>query len=426
MTSDALLTDSPPHARLTQMYRTFLNKGRATLGELMGGHVEVASQGAWVMTAAGRRFLNCGGYGVFLLGARHPAVVRAVERQLGDHPVATRLFLEPQMAIAAEALIGVCPPGLERVHFTGSGAEAVETAIKLARTRGHRRLISTIGGYHGKTLGALSVTAKDVFQDPFRPLLPDVVHVPYGDRDALAEALSASHGDACVVVEPVQGEAGVVIPPDGYLREVAALCRDHGAFFVLDEVQTGLGRLGTWWGADREGVVPDALVAGKSLGGGVVPVAAVAATKEAFAVFDKDPYLHTSTFSGAPLAMAAAAAAIQAIKDEDLVTKARELGAELLGGIDRIMRHRVGGIVREIRGRGLLIGIEFAEPGPAGDLLLELVQQGVIANHSLNSHLVLRFTPPAVLTRSDVDFFYGALDRAAESLSVRYPTAAGG
>jgi putrescine aminotransferase len=373
-----------------------------------------------VRTADGRRFLNCGGYGVFLMGARHPTVVAAVERQLHEHPVATRLFLEPQAAYAAEALIGVSPPGLDRVHFAGSGAEAVEAALKLARTHGHRRLISMSGGYHGKTLGALSVTAKSVFQDPFRPLLPHVTHVPYGEAAALEHTLAVEPGNACVIVEPVQGEGGVVIPPAGYLRDVESLCRRYGAFFVLDEVQTGLGRLGAWWGADLAGVVPDALLTGKGLSGGIVPVSALVARQEAFSVFDKDPYLHTSTFSGAPLAMAAARAAIQAIREEDLVARARSLGAELFGEIDRIVRHRAGGLIREVRGVGLLIGIEFIEPGPAGDLLLELVDQGVIANHSLNTHLVLRLTPPAVLTAADVDHLYTALDRACQALATRY------
>jgi putrescine aminotransferase len=410
--------------RLRRLYRSRLSKGRATLGELLGGHIEVASAGAWVTTSTGQRFLNCGGYGVFITGARHPTVLREVRRQLDSHPVATRLFLEPQAALAADELVRVCPAGLERVYFTGSGAEAVETAIKMARTLGRRRLISMRNGYHGKTMGALSVTAKDVFQDPFRPLLPDVTHVPFGDAAALEAALAAAPGQGCVIVEPVQGEAGVVIPPEGYLSRVAELCRRYGALFVLDEVQTGMGRLGTWWGADSEGVRPDVLLAGKGLSGGVVPVAAVVATVEAFRAFDSDPYLHTSTFAGAPLAMAAARVAIAAIRQDDLVTRCRVLGERLLGDLRRIAVRHYGPLVREVRGRGLLIGIEFARPGPAGDLLIELVTQGVIANHSLNSHLVLRLTPPAVLSPSDVDFLLTAFDRAcaaraAEETEVR-------
>ncbi|MDH6131836.1 putrescine aminotransferase [Kitasatospora sp. MAA4] len=412
---------------LGRLYRKRLSKGRATLGELFGGHIETGSEGAWLTTSDGRRFLNCGGYGVFLMGARHPTVLRYVTDQLHRHPVASRIFLEPQMALAADDLVRVAPPGLERVHFAGSGAEAVETAIKLARTLGKDQLIATHGGYHGKTMGALSLTGKDVFQDPFRPLLPQVAHVPYGDADALEAQLKAVPGRACVVVEPVQGEAGVVIPPAGYLRAVEQLCRTHDAFFVLDEVQTGLGRLGSWWGADAEQVRPDALLVGKGLSGGVVPVSAVVATASAFAAFDKDPFLHTSTFSGAPLAMAAARGALAAIQEDDLVARSQALGAELLTELGRIARHHYGSVVREVRGRGLLLGIEFADAGPAGDLLIELITHGVVANHSLNSHLVLRFTPPAILDRAEVDYLYEAFDRSCRAQAARYnPTTQGG
>ncbi|MFL1898981.1 aspartate aminotransferase family protein [Streptomyces tauricus] len=403
-----------------RLYRSRLSKGRATLGEMFGGHVEVASEGAWVTTADGGRFLNCGGYGVFLTGARHPTVLRYVTEQLRSHPVATRLFLEPQAALAADALVSVAPPGLERVHFAGSGAEAVETAIKVARTQGRTRLIAMESCYHGKTMGALSLTGREVFQNPFRPLLPDITHVPYGDTASLGEALAAAPGEACVFVEPVQGEAGVVIPPPGYLREVERLCREHGALLVLDEIQTGMGRLGSWWGADAEDVRPDLLLVGKGLSGGVVPVSAVLSTPEAFSVLDRDPYLHTSTFSGAPLATAAARGALAAIQEDELVDRARVLGDEILNVLGRIVRAHYGSAVREVRGRGLLLGVEFTEPGAAGDLLIELIEHGVVANHSLNSHLVLRLTPPAVLTRGDLDFLYEALDRACRAQSARY------
>jgi putrescine aminotransferase len=406
--------------QLGRLYRARLSKGRATLGEMFGGHIEVSSAGAWVTSSTGRQFLNCGGYGVFFMGARHPAVVGAVLEQLHSHPVATRIFLEPQLALAADALVARAPAGLERVHFAGSGAEAVETAIKLARTHGRYRLVSAVSGYHGKTMGALSLTANEVFQRPFRPLLPDVAHVPYGDAAALGEVLAGAPGECCVIVEPVQGEAGVIVPPPGYLRDVESLCRAHGAFFVLDEVQTGLGRLGAWWGADRESVTPDVLLAGKSLGGGILPVAAAIATAEAFSAFDKDPYLHTSTFSGTPLAMAAVRGALAAIEEDGLVPRAAALGDRILPEITAILGARFGDLVREVRGIGLLIGAEFTVPGLAGDLLIELADQGVIANHSLNSHLVMRLTPPAILTESDLNFLYEALDRACQAQAPRY------
>ncbi|MFJ4876188.1 aspartate aminotransferase family protein [Streptomyces sp. NPDC088745] len=413
----------PGREELGRLYREHMNRGRATLGEMFGGHVEVSSQGAWVTTAEGERFLNCGGYGVFLMGARHPTVVRHVSEQLHSHPISTRLFLEPQAALAAEALTAVTPAGLSRVHFAGSGAEATETALKLARTKGRRRLVATVNGYHGKTVGALSLTGNDVFRTPFEPLLQDTAHVPFGDARALEDVLATMPGEACVFVEPVQGEAGVVLPPDGYLRAVREACDRHGALLVLDEIQTGLGRLGTWWGADREGVSPDILLVGKGLSGGVVPVSAVVATREVFSVFDRDPYLHTSTFSGAPLAMAAARGALAAIQEDDLVERSRTLGEEMLPQLRRIALSHYGDAVREVRGRGLLMGIEFAEPGPAGDLLIELIAHGIIANHSLNSHLVLRLTPPAILERGELDHLYEAFDRACRAQARRYAPA---
>ncbi|MFG2114042.1 aspartate aminotransferase family protein [Streptomyces sp. NPDC048718] len=402
-------------------YKAHLSRGRGKLGEMFGGHVEVSSAGCRIRTADGEDFLNAGGYGVFLTGACHPRVVAAVERQIRTLPLATRLLLEPSAARAAAALTGVCPDGLERVHFSGSGAEAVEAALKMARSLGHRRVIATRGGYHGKTLGALSVTGKPLYQDPFRPLLPLVSHVPFGDVAALAAELGSDGSDAAVILEPVQGEAGVIIPPDGYLKEVADLCRATGALFILDEIQTGMGRLGAWWGADREAISPDILLAGKSLSGGVIPVAATIATEKAFAVFDRDPFIHTSTFSAAPVAMAAAEAAIDVIRDEGLTDRAARLGEELLARLRAFVTEHCGHLVREVRGVGLLIGVEFHDAGAAGEFLLELLDRHIIVNHSLNAHTVVRFTPPAVLGDGELDELSEAVHAAAQALGARFP-----
>jgi len=257
-------------ADILDLYRAHLSKGRATVAELFGSHMEVASEGSRVWTADGGEYLNCGGYGVFVMGARHPIVMEAVLEQLHRHPTATRIMLEPTVARAAEALCSVTPDGMDRVHFALGGAEAVETGLKLARAHGRWRLVSFDRGYHGKTLGALSVTAKAVYQEPFRPLLPAVTHLPYGDAAALERVLAAHPGECCVIVEPVQGEGGVIIPPPGYLTRVEVLCRRHGGFLILDEVQTGMGRLGEWWGADLAGITPDVLRARRpaAAGGG--------------------------------------------------------------------------------------------------------------------------------------------------------------
>jgi putrescine aminotransferase len=392
-------------------YRRHLSRGRASMAELTGTHLEWKSSGARVWDITGREFLDCGGYGVFILGHCHPQVTAAVIEQIQRHPLATRLLLDPVAADAAAILAGVSPPGLSRVHFVNSGAEATETAIKLARAHGKRNLISTHGGYHGKTAGALSVTANDLYQAPFRPLLPGVQHVPYGDTAALAAAL-ARGTNHCVIMEPVQGEAGVIFPPSGYLREVERLCQEHNALFVLDEIQTGLGRLGHWWGANVEGVRPDILLVGKNLSGGVVPVAAVVATEAAYRPFDRDPFLHTSTFAGSPVAMAAAAAAITTISADGLIDRARHIGEHLLAEL-RTLLEGYPELVAEVRGMGLLIGVELRAERLAGELILELLERGVIVNHSLNAHKVIRLTPPAVLDETEIGWLLDAFASAA-------------
>lgn len=385
---------------------------RATLDRLLGGAVEVGSDGAWVHASDGRSYLDFGGYGVFILGHRHPAVLDAVRRQLDTHPMSSRVFLEPTALHAAAALAAVSPGDLSMVHFTNSGAEATEAALKLACAAGSTAVITTRNGFHGKTMGALSVTSNDKYQGLFRPLLFDATEVHYGDATELQDALSAVDGRASVIVEPVQGEAGVIVPPDGYLRDVAALCRQHDALLIVDEIQTGLCRLGSWWGINADGVVPDILLAGKGLSGGVIPIAAVIATPAAYAPFANDPYLHTSTFAASPVACAAAEAALQVMTEHDIPARAATLGARIIGDIRESLTADGLDDKVVVRGRGLLIGIEAHQPGVVAELFLNLLDQGVLSNHSLNSSTVLRLTPPAILTDEEVDVFGNAFRQA--------------
>lgn len=394
-----------------------VSKGRAQLGRLMGGHVEVASSGAVVRCAGDERFLSCGGYGVFLLGHAHPRVVEAVVEQVRTHPIATRMLLEARLAEAAEALADVAPDGLDYVHFVCTGAEATETAIKLGRAHGRRRIVAADGGYHGKTLGALTATGRDFYRDPFRPLLPDVEHVPFGDAAALEAAVAREPDGCCVILEPIQAEAGVVIPPAGYLRAVEAACRRHGAFLVVDEIQVGLGRTGVLWCCAREGVTPDVLLVGKTLSGGVVPVAAAVATAEAYEPMSADPYLHTSTFSGAPLACAAALATLRVIEDERIVPRARRLGDTIKQHVASALYQVIPELVTDVRGRGLLIGIEFEDAALAGEFALEMLRQRVIVSHSLNASTVVRLTPPAALSDAELEWLADAVTGAARSLA---------
>ncbi|MCD0453487.1 aminotransferase class III-fold pyridoxal phosphate-dependent enzyme [Actinocorallia sp. API 0066] len=396
-----------------KLYERHISTGAARMAAQVGLPVEARAEGATVWDTSGRAYLDCGGYGVFLTGHRHPAIVAALHAQLDRMPLSTRTFLSTDLAIAASRLAAVAPAGLERVYFASSGAEAVETALKLARASGRRRIISMGGGFHGKTLGALTVTDRPVYRQPFRPLLPDAVTVPFGDVEALRSALAADPAKAAVIVEPIQGESGVRIPPDGYLAAVAEACRAHDAYLIVDEIQTGMGRTGSsWWACDREAVVPDLLLAGKSLGGGCVPVSAVIGTPDAFRPLDRNPRLHSSTFGGNPLAVTAVTATIDTIIQESLIPKATTLGETLLAALTSVPRPPT---VEDIRGRGLLLAIECTTPAAAHTLSATLLTTGVLTAPPLSADRVVRLSPPATLTPTQTTTLTTALTTALQS-----------
>lgn len=409
---DSMTTE---RAEIVELYRAHLGRGRAALAEFVSAPVEVASHGAIVETADGRSFIDCGGYAVFLLGHCPEPVVAAVVEQVRTHPLATRLLLEPKVAEAARALVSIAPEALESVAFLNSGAEATELGLKIARAHGKDRLITMLGGYHGKTTGALAVTPKPEYQQRFQPLL-SATAIPYGDISALEAELVAAEGRGAVILEPIQGEGGVVIPPPGYLAAVQRLCRANDAFLIVDEIQTGLGRTGTMWAHQPEIDCPDVLLVGKALSGGVVPVSAVLATATAFRPFADDPTLHSSTFGGSPLASAAVIATVGALVAGDTAARAAELGERMLATVGDLCAQYVGRTVREVRGRGLLIGIEFTRPDLAAELVTDLLAHGVIVNHSLGASAVVRLTPPAVLTDDQERTVLVALDNALTAL----------
>ena len=402
------------------LYTRHVNKSLASLARLVAAPVEVAASGSKVRGSDGHTYLDCGGFGVFLLGHCHPAVVAAVREQLARNPLATRLFLNPELAQAAEDLAGIAPPGLNYVFLTNSGAEATELALKLARLAGKRHVVAMHGGFHGKTLGALSVTGRAQYRDPFGPLLPMVDFVPFGDPGAMRAALTKQ---SAVLLEPVQAEAGVRLPPRDYLRQVRQACTEAGAVMILDEIQSGMGRLGAWWGADLAGVTPDLLLAGKILGGGVMPVGGVVATARLFAPLNADPLLHSSTFAGSPLAAAAVTATISAIKSEGLIDRARDLGQKVSDLAAEAVAAYCPHLVTEVRGAGLLIGVDFVTADAATEFLIGLLDSRVIPSYSLNSSNVLRLTPPAILDAADLDWLARALTSAARHVSKYMPAA---
>jgi putrescine aminotransferase len=241
--------------------------------------------------------------------------------------------------------------------------------------------------------------------------------VPFGDAAALDAALAVAGASTAVILEPVQAEGGVNLPPPGYLRHVRGACTAAGATLILDEIQSGLGRLGTWWGADSEGIVPDILLAGKILGGGVMPVGGVVATAAAFAPLNDDPLLHSSTFAGSPLAAAAVTATIEVIRDEGLVGRSARLGRVVLDMATEVVAAHCPHLVRDVRGRGLLVGIEFLSADLATEFMMGLVDRRVIPSYSLNCQRVLRLTPPAVLDDADLNWLAEALAGAAQELA---------
>ncbi len=393
-------------------YKSHLNPPLARVMKISGSPVEVRASGTTIWDHTGKAYLDfAGGYGVFTLGHSHPRVVAAVRAQLELMSLSGKTMFDPLAGRLASALAAITPGDLSISFFANSGAEAVEGALKLARAAtGRAKIVATSNAFHGKTTGALAASGRDYYKTPFGPLLPDVVHVPYGDVEAVRGAL---HDAAAFIVEPVQGEGGVVLPPRGYLRRARELCDATGALLVADEVQTGLGRCGVPFACDFDGVVPDVMTLAKGLSGGVVPIGAYVARPPVWnAAYGRAPLAHTSTFGGNPLACAAALAALDVLRDDDLVRKARERGERLLAGAHRVAA-AYPQVVREARGLGLLVGVELQHEGYAGTIVPEMLKRGVTAAWTLNMQRVIRLEPPLIVTDEEIDTALEALSAGA-------------
>lgn len=397
MDSDALYAD------VVDKYSAHVNPGLAKLMGFAGFGVEMRGEGCYLYDHEGRRYLDClGGYGVFSLGHRHPKVVDAVRRQLDDLPLSGKAFFSRNQAELATKLAEVSPIGLQFAFFSNSGAEAVEAAIKFAKgATGRSKIVSTYGGYHGKTIGALSATGREKYRKPFEPVMPGVVFVEYGDTGA-AEA-AVDQDTAAVIVETVQGEGGIVVPPSGYLTALRKACDRVGALLIADEVQTGLGRTGRMFGCDHEGIAPDIMPLAKCLGGGVMPIGATLGTEQVWeAVFGQNPLVHTSTFGGNPLACAAGLATLEVIEEEGLVERSEKMGALFKEGLTQIGAEH-SDVVAEVRGQGLMIGLEFREDEIGELCVAQMLTRGMVAAYTLNNLRVLRFEPPLIISEREVE-----------------------
>lgn len=405
MSADALYTD------VYEKYTKYINPNLAKLMGFAGFGVEMRAEGCYIYDHEGRQFLDClGGYGTFTFGHRNPVVIEAVKAQLDQIALSGKAFFTKQQADLAEKLAEITPGNLQFSFFCNSGAEAVEAALKLAKgATGRSKIVSTNGSYHGKTLGALATTGREKYRKKFLPLMPGVEFVNYGDIEALVSAIDDQ--TACVILEPVQGEGGIIVPPDGYLKAARAACDKHGALLILDEVQSGLGRTGYAFACNHEGVTPDIMTLAKAIGGGVMPLGVAVYTAEIYEkVYGDNPMIHTSTFGGNPLACAAGLAALSQLTPE-LIENSQKMGERMLNGFKEI-QSRYPAILGDVRGRGLMIGIEFTEDEVGEVAVATLMKEGVCVAYALNNPRVLRWEPPLIITAEQVDHAIAALNTA--------------
>ncbi|MEU1408310.1 aminotransferase class III-fold pyridoxal phosphate-dependent enzyme [Streptomyces sp. NPDC005728] len=387
----------------------------ALMGGFAGcGAVEQTAQGCQVTLSDGRTVLDFGSYAVALLGHRHPAVVAAVRRQLETMPVSTRSLANPVAAEATAWLATYLGGALPKVYFGLNGADAVEVAVKLARlASGHDRVLAVCGAFHGKTLGSLALTHNPIFRTGLRGCTVDVAHLDPADPDAVAKE-TAQGKVAALVFEPVQGENGAVPLPLEVLRRWTQDAHDHGAFVISDEIQCGLRRCGERSLALADGLNVDAVLFGKALGGGVMPLSALACSPALYEPLAKDPYLHSATFGGYPLSCAALPPALAAL--EARVDHGKVLADTIVAGL-RILHERHPDVMTGFRGRGLLWGITFASAHAAGEMVIELAKAGLLVSPCLSSPTTIRLLPPLCTTSGELadalDLLDGAMDVVA-------------
>lgn len=352
----------------------------------------VKGKGIVVTDADGKQYLDfLGGIATSILGHAHPVIVKAVTKQVSTLSHVSNFYAHPQAIELAEKLTSMTGDKNAKVFFCQSGAEANEAALKLSRRTGKVRVVAAQGAFHGRTMGALSLTGQPSKREPFLPLIKGVKHVPYGDIEAMRKAVTKK--TAMVIIEPIMGEAGVIVPPADYLQQLRALCDDKGALLVIDAVQTGMGRTGDWFGYEYSEITPDVITLAKGLGGGL-PLGAMIALGKAAELFQ--PGDHGSTFGGNPVTTAAGLAAIKFIETTGVLTKVEKQGAHLMQELAVIPG------VAEVRGAGLLLGIELSDH-KAADIANSLREQGVLVNAA--NATTIRIAPALIVTDAQIKKF---------------------
>ena len=349
--------------------------------------------GSHVWDTDNNEYIDCmGGYGVALVGHRNERVVNAIKSQIDKVITVHSSFYSKTREEFLQTLIDTAPSGLSQVHLNNSGAESIEAAIKFARKfTGKKKMVAMKGSYHGKSMGALSLTFNPKYREPFQPLVEKVSFSPYGDVDTLHDIVDKE--TAFVILEPIQGESGIHVPPEGFLQAVRKTCDENGSLLIFDEIQSGLGRTGNMWASEHWKTVPDIMCLAKGIAGGV-PMGATLVRPDILAVMKKGE--HSSTFGGNPLACAAATATLQALTHDGLVDNAKNMGEKLFNGLGELKSKHP--IIREVRGKGLMIGVELKFE--VKDILMEGIKNGLLLLYSGRN--ILRFLPPLVISEEDV------------------------
>lgn len=413
--------------RTIENFNSYYNKGfldyRKSVTEAEGyAAIEWTGQGSHFRGLFGQEYIDClGGYGIYSAGIQHPKVVKAVRDQLGRMALSSQELLDPLRGALANLLGELAPGDIQNAFFINNGADAVEGAMKLARLyTGRAGFIATLRGFHGKSYGALSIMGKAEYRHPFEPLLEDVYFVPFGEADAVEEELRRAqlvgHDIAAVIVEPIQGEAGAIVPPDDYWPRLRTICDEYDVLLIADEVQTGMGRTGKMFAVEHWDVAPDILCLGKALGGGVMPLSAFMSTPKIWKVLEPNPFIHSSTFGGNPLACAAGIAAVNVTLEEDLPGQAERTGAYLIGELEKRREHYPE-LLLEVRGKGLLIGLKFASQELGYHVAAGLFRRGVLVAGTLLNSKTIRIEPALNIAREVVDKVLAALDETLHEVA---------
>jgi putrescine aminotransferase len=372
-----------------------------------------------------KTFIDClGGYGVYTAGHRNPEIVKAVKAQLNRYALHSQELVDPLRGYLAQLVAMITPGDMQYSFFCNGGAEAVEMALKLARlASGKHYFISMVDGFHGKSMGAVSCTGKGDYRTPYLPIIQGVQHVEFGNAEAVEAAIrnlnAVGESVAAVIAEPIQGEAGVIVPPDDYLPELREICDRYDVLLILDEIQTGMGRTGTLWACEAHDVVPDILTFGKAFGGGVMPITGIAARPHLWVDDLKDnPWiLGSPTFGGNPLACAAAIAAIKYTIENDLPRQIAEKGAYLMDKLIALKAQHQ--ILVDVRGKGLLVGLEYPTKEIGWEVSKGLFKRGVLTGGTLNNAKVNRIEPPGIISYETLDTVVSRLDETLTEVQMK-------